>query len=124
MIGKDSALKSIILQKCPDCHKGDLFRHSAFSRKFGDMHKNCPVCGYDFIQEPSFYFGAMYVSYAIQVAVFVFVYFLLRYTVDPDTWTYVICMIIGSILILPLNFRWSRAAYLTMFARPRKKIVE
>src|SRR5690606_25536733 len=89
MISKDSKLRSVIFQKCPHCHKGDMFKHGALSLRFADMHKTCPACGFDFVQEPSFYFGAMYFSYAIQVAVFVFVYLVLRFTIDPDTWTYV-----------------------------------
>lgn len=119
MISKDSKLRSVIFQKCPHCHKGDMFKHGALSLRFADMHKTCPACGFDFVQEPSFYFGAMYFSYAIQVAVFVFVYLVLRFTIDPDTWTYVAWMIVGSIAITPLNFRWSRAAWLSLFARSR-----
>lgn len=111
-------ISGLIRQKCPHCQKGDVFKHPTLSLRFGDMNKNCPVCGFDFVQEPSFYFGAMYVSYAFQVAVFVLVYFVLRYTTDPGTWTYVIWMIVGSIAILPLNFRLSRIIWLAMFARP------
>lgn len=115
MSSKNSKLYSILSQKCPHCHKGNMFSRGPFSRKFMDMHDCCPECGFDFIQEPSFYFGAMYVSYAIQVAVFVAVYLVLRYTIDPGTWTYVIWMIVGVVAILPLTFRWSRVAWLGMF---------
>ncbi|HEY9048608.1 MAG TPA: DUF983 domain-containing protein [Ohtaekwangia sp.] len=115
MIRKGEKLYSVLYQKCPSCHEGNMFTHPVWSPKFADMNKNCPVCGFDFIQEPSYYFGAMYFSYAIQVAVFVLVYFVLRYTWDPGTWTYVIYMILGSIVILPLNFRLSRAAWINLF---------
>jgi uncharacterized protein (DUF983 family) len=96
-----------------------MFKHGTLSTKFMQMHKSCPACGFDFIQEPSFYFGAMYFSYAIQVAVFTFVYLLLRYTFDPDEWTYIVWMIVAVVAILPLNFRWSRLAWLNLFARYR-----
>ena len=112
---KGSKLYSVINQTCPNCQQASMFTHSPFSLKFMEMHKSCPACGFDFVQEPSFYFGAMYFSYAIQVAVFVAVYIGLRYTINPDTWTYVIWMIIGSILILPLNYRWSRVAWINLF---------
>lgn len=115
MAGKGTKLYSVLQQKCPRCHEGNMFSHSVWSPKFSAMHKRCPVCGFDFIQEPSFYFGAMYFSYAFQVAVFVLVYLVLRYTYDPDTWTYVICMIAGAVLILPVNFRMSRAAWINLF---------
>lgn len=116
MMNKGSKLYSILHQKCPQCQEGDMFKHGAFSTSFMQMHKNCPVCGFDFIQEPSFYFGAMYFSYAIQVAVFVAVYLLLRFTFNPDMWTYITWMIVGVVAILPLNFRWSRLAWINLFA--------
>lgn len=119
MIPKGTKLYSVIHQKCPHCQEGDMFKHGTLSLKFAEMHKNCPVCGFDFIQEPSFYFGAMYFSYAIQVAVFVAVYLLLKFTFDPDVWTYVLWMIVGAIVILPWNFRWSRVAWINLFAKYR-----
>jgi uncharacterized protein (DUF983 family) len=119
MMNKGSKLYSVLHQKCPRCQEGDMFKYSNFSTHFMQMHEHCPVCNFDFIQEPSFYFGAMYFSYAFQVAVFVVVYFLLRYTTDPGTWTYVLWMIIGAIIILPLNFRWSRVAWINLFTKYR-----
>jgi uncharacterized protein (DUF983 family) len=115
MIAKGTKLYSIVHQRCPRCQEQDMFKYSAFSPRFAVMNKSCPGCGFDFIQEPSFYFGAMYVSYAIQVAVFIAVYLVLRYTIDPGTWTYVTWMIIGAIAILPVNFRLSRAAWINLF---------
>ena len=96
-----------------------MFKYGVLSPKFMQMHKSCPVCGFDFIQEPSFYFGAMYFSYAIQVAVFVMVYLVLRFTIDPGDWTYVGWMIASSVAILPFNFRWSRLAWINLFASYR-----
>lgn len=116
MIPKGTKLYSVVHQKCPQCQQGNMFKHGSFSLKFGEMHKNCPTCGFDFIQEPSFYFGAMYFSYAILVAVFVVVYFSLRYTINPDEWTYLIWMIVSAFAIMPLNFRWSRLAWINLFA--------
>ena len=120
MINKGTRLYSVVHQKCPKCSEGKMFKYSSLSFRFTEMHKNCPVCGFDFVQEPSFYFGAMYFSYAFQVVVFVLVYFVLRYTIDPETWTYVIWMIIGSFAILPFNYRMSRAAWLNLFVSPGK----
>jgi uncharacterized protein (DUF983 family) len=117
MFSKGSKLYSIIHEKCPQCQEGDMFKYGALSPKFMQMHKNCPVCGFDFIQEPSFYFGAMYFSYAIQVVIFVMVYLILRYTINPGDWTYVLWMMGASLAITPFNFRWSRLAWINLFAR-------
>ena len=120
MSAKKSKLYSVILQKCPQCHEGNMFKFAPYSTKFSEMNKNCPVCGFDLMQEPQFYFGAMYFSYAIQVAIFVAVYLALRFTIDPDTNTYIIAMAVAVIAILPLNFRISRAAWVSLFASYKK----
>ena len=111
----NSTFQSILLQKCPQCHEGRMFKHHAYSNKFMKMNTTCAHCGLDFVQEPSFYFGAMYFSYAIQTVVFVLVYFILRFTVNPGTWTYVIWAIVASILLVPLNFRLSRVMWISLF---------
>jgi uncharacterized protein (DUF983 family) len=93
-----------------------MFKFAPYSPKFADMNKNCPVCGFDLEQEPQFYFGAMYFSYAFQVAIFVAVYLGLRFTINPEVNTYIIVMAVAVVAMLPLNFRWSRAAWISLFA--------
>ena len=122
MLAKKSKLYSVIFQKCPQCHEGNMFKSAPYSRRFADMNKNCPVCGFDLVQEPQFYFGAMYFSYAIQVIIFVTVYLGLRYTIDPDTNTFIVAMTVAVIAILPLNFRWSRAAWINLFASYKERL--
>lgn len=47
-----------------------MFIHKkSYSKKFMQMHENCPVCGQPMEIEPSFYYGTGYVSYALSVAV-------------------------------------------------------
>lgn len=115
MITKGSKLYSILLQKCPNCHEGKMFEHAVWSSKFAKMNDNCSHCGFDFKQEPSYYFGAMYVSYGIQVAIFVGIFLLLRYTIDPHPDVYIYSMIAATVLIIPWNFRISRSAWINMF---------
>jgi uncharacterized protein (DUF983 family) len=121
MINKDSKFYSIIHQTCPQCHEGKMFASPAYSTTFMKMHNNCPQCGLDLIQEPSFYFGAMYFSYAIQVVIFVVVYFVLRYTVKPDVNTYIQWTIALVILLLPLNYRVSRVMWINLFINYQAK---
>ena len=120
MIPKESKLYSIVHQKCPRCHEGMMFAHSTFSTKFAEMNHHCPVCGFDLIQEPAYYFGAMYFSYAIQVVVFIAVYVLLRYSFNPDMNIYIACVILLSLLLLPWNFRVSRVAWINLFFSYKK----
>ncbi|MEZ4899939.1 MAG: DUF983 domain-containing protein [Saprospiraceae bacterium] len=63
---KGSALYSTVRLKCPRCHEGDLFQTPVFDYKDPlSMGTNCPVCKQKYHLEPGFYWGAMFVSYAI-----------------------------------------------------------
>ena len=75
MAWKDTMLYSILGFKCPYCHTGDFFvSHPYDLRHTGDVHDHCGHCGRRFNIEPGFYYGAMYVSYAIGVAAMVTVF--------------------------------------------------
>lgn len=112
-----SQLDAIVNYKCPRCRKGDMFQHP-ISRisKFDKMYKHCPNCNVHFEQEPGFYFGAMYISYAFSVAIFV-VMALILYIVfgDPELWVYMVVVPFSVLLLLPLIFRLSRSIFLHLF---------
>lgn len=56
--------RSIVEMKCPRCREGNLFETGVFSfQKPFDMPAHCPVCQQDYMPEPGFYFGAMFISY-------------------------------------------------------------
>jgi len=115
MFAKGTKLYSVINNKCPRCHEGNMFKYGALSTKFSIMNRTCAVCGLDFNPEPAYYFGAMYFSYAVQVGIFVAVFLVLKFTISPGLWTYVGWTLIVSLLFLPLNFRWSRLAWINLF---------
>jgi uncharacterized protein (DUF983 family) len=74
MIKKGNRLYSILNYKCPRCHQGNLFIGKAYSKHLAHMPEQCTSCGLRYEREPSFFTGAMYVSYALQVALFTSVY--------------------------------------------------
>jgi len=108
----------ILKQKCPACHSGDFFKHphGYRLREIGDTHKNCPNCGQRFMLEPGFFFGAAYVSYALNVALMVScavaVYVLFEETTPEH---YVVAIIGMTLLLFPGIFRLSRIIWATMF---------
>ncbi len=64
MFRKGSKAYSIFNLKCPKCHEEDLFKTGSFSFKQAfEMRDECPHCGQDFMPEPGFYYGAMFISY-------------------------------------------------------------
>ncbi|HLP54039.1 MAG TPA: DUF983 domain-containing protein [Fluviicola sp.] len=57
---------------CPRCHEGAFFvAHPYNLKRVGDLYEHCPECGLKYEKEIGFYYGAMYVSYALGVALFV-----------------------------------------------------
>lgn len=72
-----SKLYSILFLKCPKCHKGRLLTHHPYRLiAMNKVNDRCDVCDQKFKLEPSFFYGSMYVSYAIGVAVAVGVFVL------------------------------------------------
>lgn len=101
--------------RCPRCRRGKMFAHSVKNlSKFQEMHAHCPVCGVNFEPETGFYWGAMYISYAITVAVSVTLSIIIRIFAGPGlNINYYIGAIIGvMILFIPFSFRYSRAIML------------
>lgn len=102
--------------KCPKCRQGDVFSHAAYNLlKFSRMNKQCTVCEVRLEPEPGFYQGAMYVSYGFSVIGLVVIGTLLYYTINPDQWVYISTIIATMVLLVPLNFRYSRIVYLYSF---------
>lgn len=79
------------------------------------MNEVCPHCSVRLEPEPGFYQGAMYVSYGFTVAVIVALSILLYLLGNPSEWVYIGTIIATMILLMPLNYRYSRILYLYLF---------
>lgn len=92
--------------------------HTLFSTKFMKMNQACPCCGQSFMPEPGYYFGAMFVSYAINAGFFLVAWLILYLLVEELTIT---MMIISLLLVvfglLPVTFRMSRVLWIHIFVR-------
>lgn len=84
------------------------------------MYKSCAECGQTFEPEPGFYFGAMFVSYGINTAIFVAVWFVLSLIFDEVTLTMMMIAIVVIVIgLLPLNYRISRSIWINMMVKYR-----
>jgi uncharacterized protein (DUF983 family) len=111
-----SLLKGLLHAKCPQCRKGDLFTHSLTSiTKFNIMNNACPHCGVRLEPEPGFYQGAMYVGYALSVVVTAIVFVLVYMLNITSMWTPIAAVAAIMVLLIPINYRYSRTFYLYMF---------
>ena len=80
---KGNKLNSIIPIRCPRCHKGKFLETSVYDlSRFTTVKNQCDFCGLKYRLEPSFYFGSMYVAYAIGVALMIMVT-LVSYLINP-----------------------------------------
>jgi len=114
---RKSALSAILESKCPQCRQGDMFEEPIYKlNSLSNMPEKCKVCGYRFEREPGFFYGAMYVSYALSVGVFLASVFLL-YVVfsDPSITVYISTIVSASLLLYPVTFRYSRVLFLHIF---------
>ena len=123
MIKKGTKLYSILHFKCPQCHEGDFFVSNAYNfKKVGEIYTNCYKCNLKFSKEPGFYFGAMYISYAIGIAIFIASYsanWLLRLNASLLQ----ILSFVGTLLLIgtPYLFHLSKIIWANLFIHYKVK---
>lgn len=116
-------LYSMVFNRCPRCHGSKVFKETnpyKFNKLF-DMNEECKCCGQKFEPETNFYYGAMYVSYALTSGWFIvwFVMNLLYLKMEPLK---LLLIIIGGIIIFsPVTMRWSRLLWLNFFVKKEEK---
>ena len=118
MSEKKSKLYSIVNFKCPRCHKGDMFPPDTLMKfnKFDKMNAACNYCGQSFEPEPGYYFGAMFISYALNASLFIAIWVMMTFISEEISLFWIITVIILlSILLLPIIFRLSRAMWINIF---------
>jgi uncharacterized protein (DUF983 family) len=115
---KGNKLYSILKYKCPHCHEGRFFEsNNPYNlAKAGKLLQQCDVCHKSFMKEPGFYYGAMYVSYALGVALFIAIY-VATYVLYPAATTefYIAAIVIGLIVSAPLLYALSKIIWANMF---------
>ncbi|MFC5282351.1 DUF983 domain-containing protein [Pedobacter alpinus] len=113
-MAKTPKLKAMLEAKCPRCRRGDLFKTSMYGFKSQKMHEVCPKCALRYEVEPGYFYAAMYVGYALNVALAVALgiatYVFTNEQESP--WIYIGVILSFSLLLAPVNFRYSRVILL------------
>jgi uncharacterized protein (DUF983 family) len=126
-LGKGSKIYSITKCKCPKCHDGEMFYSGTLYQltKFYKMNDYCSVCGQPFEPEPGFYFGSMFVSYALNTALFIIFWIITSFFVE-DMSLFMILGILAVVVIglLPITFRVSRSIWINFFVHYDPKAVK
>jgi uncharacterized protein (DUF983 family) len=119
IFSKGTKLHSIFKFKCPRCQEGAVFEEKN-PYKFGKlfkMHETCPHCGLRYEIEPSFFYGAMYVSYGYSVALFVATYIIMNLIYEPEITDIIIALTVVVLVLAPLVLRLSRITWLNLFVK-------
>ncbi len=116
MSEKPKAL-AVLQGRCPQCREGKLFKHSAYNLgNFTKVNEECSECHVRFEREPRFFDGAMYISYALSVGLFLVSAFIIYWAFNPTSENvYLIAIISEVFLLYPLMYRYSRIFYLYAF---------
>lgn len=96
--------------KCPRCRRGDMYVGRMYGLKTNTMYEHCPHCGLTFEIEPGYFYAAMYVSYALNVAEAVTLAvatYLLTHDLESP-WLYLGVILGGCFILSPFNYRYSR----------------
>ena len=122
MFKKGSKLYSILNGTCPRCQQESMYlvKNPYQLAKVYKMHEHCGHCGLRYKIEPSFFFGAMYVSYALgvafSVAACIICYVFLKTTLE----TAVYSIIATLVILMPVIMRLARNIWINFFISYRK----
>lgn len=117
MLKKGSKLNSILTGSCPKCQNESMYldKNPLHLSKVLKMNENCSHCGLKYQIEPSFFYGAMYVSYGLNVAVgiaaFIVSFVFFKTTIEESF----LAIVISLIVLFPFVLRLSRNLYINMF---------
>ncbi|WP_298122079.1 DUF983 domain-containing protein [Flavobacterium sp.] len=113
-----STISHIFKNQCPNCYKGKVFADKSFffSVGFPKMNTHCSHCNYKFEKEPGYFFGAMFVNYAITVGQALITFFICSLFFDK-IFDFRILLIIGFVIFALsfFNIRLSRMIWIYAF---------
>ncbi|HRW06734.1 MAG TPA: DUF983 domain-containing protein [Caldilineaceae bacterium] len=100
-------LFAILTQRCPVCMTGPIFRSVL------EAHKHCPHCGVLYEREHGFYLNSMFIAYTLGFLVLLPSAFYL-FWIESSVTLFSIVIIVETILLWPLIFRYSRVIWMHM----------
>lgn len=84
-------------------------------KKTQEMKERCSHCDTKYKIEPSFFYGSMYVSYGVGVAIAMITFALTYFVFDISRWNIFLIITFISIFSLPIVIRLSRNIWINIF---------
>ena len=119
MLKKGTKLYSILTGSCPKCHTESMYQNTnpyMVTRLF-KMNERCSHCGTKYKIEPSFFYGSMYVSYAVGIAFAVAAFVISFLLLGTNLKTAFIAIVATLILFMPVIIRLSRNIWINLFVK-------
>ena len=88
------------------------------------MHEHCSVCKEDLMKEIGFYYGAMYVSYGLTIALGVALFILTWLILGLSEVTFLITFCISALVLWTWIFRKARLVWINLFVKFDRKYAE
>jgi len=117
MFKKGSKLYSIFTGYCPKCHQESMYsnKNPYHLSEVLLINEKCSHCKTKYRIEPSFFYGAMYVSYGVGIA-FAVAAFVISHFVFEASIHLIFISIIGTLVVFaPLIMRLSRNIWINIF---------
>jgi len=119
---KGTKVYSIFTGTCPVCQEESMYKESnpyKLSRVY-KMHERCSSCGTKYKIEPSFFYGAMYVSYAVGIAFSVATFIISHLFLNSSLLTAFFAIVITLVVFMPVIMRLSRNIWINLFFNYKK----
>ncbi|WP_299800653.1 DUF983 domain-containing protein [uncultured Maribacter sp.] len=119
MLKKGNKLYSILTGSCPRCHEESMYldKNPYHMIKIFKMHEKCSHCDLKYKIEPSFFYGAMYVSYGVGIAFAVAAFVIANLFLGASLLEAFIAIIITLIVFMPVIMRVSRNIWINIFIK-------
>ncbi len=114
---KGTKLYSVLTGKCPVCQQESMYVSPNLynPKETQKMHERCSHCSTKYKIEPSFFYGAMYVSYGLGVANGIATYIICAFLLNLDRLTIFFIIMAVIIATLPIVIRLSRNIWINIF---------
>ncbi|MBU2995428.1 DUF983 domain-containing protein [Cellulophaga baltica] len=126
MLKKGNKLYSILTGTCPKCHNESMYKdkNPYHLGQIFEMNERCSHCNTKYKIEPSFFYGAMYVSYAVGIAFAVAAFVISFLFIGTGLLTSFFAIIGTLIFFMPVIIRLSRNIWINFFISYDKNAVK
>ncbi len=117
MLKKGNKLYSILTGTCPKCHEESMYldKNPYNLGNLFKMHERCSHCNTKYKIEPSFFYGAMYVSYGVGIAFAVAAFVIAYLFIGSSLKVTFTAIVVTLVVFLPIIIRLSRNIWINFF---------